>query len=1013
MPHTRISTLVAQQLPEFIREDHQTFAAFLEAYYAWMEESGNALDASSNLLTSIDIDTSLDAFISYFSNQFLVNVPQYLVANKAWLIAHAKECYTTRGTIASFKLLFRLFYGEDINIIFPKESLLIVSDGKWERKQYLRLNPSLWTLATGDGTTTQFRLIGTSNIVGSLDIYINGILQTTGYRISLNTPYLIFTVPPSLGSTIKIVYNPFNLINLFNTNQLVVTIQGTLSGATAISETAERLILNGIELFNLNVSRVVGSFSPSETISATYTYDTQQHLSLTLFGTLASLLESINVIDGGANYNIGDSVPITGGAPIIPATAVIDDIYTAFISNIKVLNGGCGFQAGETAYIISTPNVGLTMAVASVDTSGNVHPNSYPIVTDVLSLFENVIMSNSNYGFAPPGTDNASNTLLSALSSVIYGGSGPTGLGPITNVAILSSTASFETSPTIVVDAPVVTVTGNTASGNTAIANVSLGYFGILGRMNVISGGTNYTVGDEIVFTNIPGLGIGVGAAAEVTEIHAANSGIKRVTFQPTRVNGTVNVSLATANVVTGNGTSFTTQLFANDYIEINNESRYVSTITNDTSLIVNTAFTHTSTNRHLGVYNRYFIGGINYSMNALPTATVVSGNILASGANIICEGVISGGEKFQPQAPNVLPGQIKTIRVVNPGNGYVSTPLVDLTHIGNGKANAIAELLANIFVSQGHYLNQDGMVSSDRKLQGANTFYQEHSYVIESQISLARYKSILKSLIHPAGMELFAEYEYEREMDQTGNTTTISSIRHENANGNLLIYDSSGNGLLGTANNGVFLGQTGDTLDGDTSAFFDGSNNWITIPDSSLLSASANQFTIEFLMKIPSSIDIANTNIGVIIKGRDPWEYSIYKNTPLATSFQFIAWTPTGQGVYNNNMLVPTDGNWHHYVWTANGTYSITYLDSNLNDVHAKTANGMSDTIQPFEIGRGGDAGGIVEMHGYLDEVAFYQTSLSNTRVAIHYAALTSGNYKSIILSDSPKGYWRLGDPS
>jgi hypothetical protein len=37
-----ISNLVNSQFPAFISQDHPTFVSFIEAYYEWMEEEGNA-----------------------------------------------------------------------------------------------------------------------------------------------------------------------------------------------------------------------------------------------------------------------------------------------------------------------------------------------------------------------------------------------------------------------------------------------------------------------------------------------------------------------------------------------------------------------------------------------------------------------------------------------------------------------------------------------------------------------------------------------------------------------------------------------------------------------------------------------------------------------------------------------------------------------------------------------------------------------------------------------------------
>jgi hypothetical protein len=54
---------------------------------------------------------------------------------------------------------------------------------------------------------------------------------------------------------------------------------------------------------------------------------------------------------------------------------------------------------------------------------------------------------------------------------------------------------------------------------------------------------------------------------------------------------GTDEIFYLRSNIVTGNGTTFTTNLIANDIITVNGEIKQVVSVTNNTSLVVNTAF--------------------------------------------------------------------------------------------------------------------------------------------------------------------------------------------------------------------------------------------------------------------------------------------------------------------------------------------------------------------------------------------------------------------------------------
>lgn len=107
---------VPYQLPEFIRSDdnYQTFVAFIQAYYEWMEQQNigsgkeGVIYGTQNLLNYQDIDfvepgETFNKFIDYYINQFLPNFPADCLADKSKLIRMAKELYSRKGTPASYQ----------------------------------------------------------------------------------------------------------------------------------------------------------------------------------------------------------------------------------------------------------------------------------------------------------------------------------------------------------------------------------------------------------------------------------------------------------------------------------------------------------------------------------------------------------------------------------------------------------------------------------------------------------------------------------------------------------------------------------------------------------------------------------------------------------------------------------------------------------------------------------------------------------------------------------------------
>jgi len=148
--------------------------------------------------------------------------------------------------------------------------------------------------------------------------------------------------------------------------------------------------------------------------------------------------------------------------------------------------------------------------------------------------------------------------------------------------------------------------------------------------------------------------------------------------------------------------------------------------------------------------------GGSGYEQLLLPIANVVSANAQASNANIQVTAVLGSGETLY--SANSVEGQILSLEILSRGSGYTTIPTLNLTQSGDGTAQAVATIITGAFTYPGRYLNDDGHISSYNFIQDRD-YYQKFSYVVKVKQSLDKYRSVLKNLIHPAGMKLFGEY--------------------------------------------------------------------------------------------------------------------------------------------------------------------------------------------------------------------------------------------------------------
>ena len=836
MSDLKTSLLVNRQVPEFVREEYPLFITFLEAYYEYLEtKQGTQINdlttKAKDLKYLSDVDSSIEDFESNFFNSYATLIPKDVEVDKAFLIKNVLPLYLAKGSESAFKLLFRMLFNDEVDIILPKNNVLRASDGKWIIDNVLRIETDIRSLYTANGNTsvnavasgnTTF-LLAQEPTDGDVSVYVNDVLKTelTDYFFRKETKKLIFYTAPSANSEVKIVYSDFN-IELLNNRKVT----GVTSGATALIEKAtERIITDQLnlgfpfELF-INDKTLLGSFQQGEMVEVDIVADDGSLI--TLETDTFSFVNRILVIDGGSSYNVGDVVIVTGGGASEDATAIVDDIVEGYIDSITVTSGGAGFvNGGDIAVSNITSPFLLDLAVDGVDLTGvaNSTSNTYTVSNDVISTYANTLISAADYGF--PSTvitsENVSTVIADALTSLEI-----TSLGPITNVLVIFSNTNTSISPTL--DANSVTY----IAGNNTFSIKTLGS---VGRIRINNGGTGYAVGDEINFGPNPIGTNGRGAAAAVKSV-LANGQITQIELQPTRITGTANVLNNTCQII-GTGTNFGTDIRVNDRITINNESRYINAISNVTHANVNVNFTATSTGKKVGRYGIYPIGGISYVQGNFPVLTISTTS--GANANIQISAIMSDGEALTPFIGNTQPGQIISIKVLSGGSGYEFIPQVDLTGTGSGTATANAQIEAGYITLPGRWRTSDSILStSERKLQGRD-YYVDYSYVTSSLTEFSKYKTILKQLMHPAGFVNYADLNELKLI--TSNTITIST--------------TSANTISGTVNVTA------------SSIFVTGTNTKFNIANTNGIISIGSNVAVNGVIRTISSI-ISNTNLAV-----------------------------------------------------------------------------------------------------------------------------------------------------
>lgn len=483
------SALINTQVPEFVRNEHQTFVKFLEYYYKYLERDGKQLYVAKNLLNFLDVDGinkdvqydkilgddhkireegDYHSFLQKMYDNFIKYIPDSVLADRVLILKHAKEFYRSRGSEKSVRFLMRALLNKEVSFYYPKQDILKTSDGKWYVEKSLKVK----------------------------DITVNNVSNT-------------------------IAVTQFS-------NHLI---KGTSSGATATVESVDIYFDKGQVVYELKISGIYKEFQNAEKIFTFYTEEgNDKYLSANLF---SGVITAVTINTGGTGYTEGSSIPITSNGT--GASIVISKVSKGIIQGVGVAFGGAGFKVSDSI-VISGGGSGANANVANVNSSGFYHPNSYNVMWSTIGLEANTNVSNAIYSnLVPSITDPANAWITNSMSFFAY-----SNCGPAVSCLVINTGNNYV--------API----SLSISANSLISRL-----GILGRMEIVNGGSGYAANDKIEFINPIG-SYGFGALANVANVDA-NGSITEVHFiaqkgQITGGSGYDWLNLPKANVISGTG---------------------------------------------------------------------------------------------------------------------------------------------------------------------------------------------------------------------------------------------------------------------------------------------------------------------------------------------------------------------------------------------------------------------------------------------------------------------------
>jgi hypothetical protein len=396
---------IESRIPSFITREYPAAHKLIVDFYKWLETNKNFIYVLTKFKEDQEVNRQVEPYVDLIISELGWFFDKPITVDKKTLVLLLRDFYLSRGSENSFRLLFRVLFGEDAAINYPRERLFVLSDATYSKDH--------WILTTATNLRTDIfdKIIHSS----SLSLTVKGQISGTALSIDKVVPivydgkqYLKILV-----SETELDFKPLETVVIsdgtFSVYETIlprakltieqpgkmyrpddaVIVHGAIINGYAKVKSITRGGVTGINIINPGQGYAVG-----DQVKTKYTGD-----GTGFFATISKVgsngeIQKFKIWSTGYDYSYIPSLEViseTGsGAELV---AVSDTI--GGIKKIEIVDQYWGFNSSNpTATVISNTGTG---AVISVDISGCISRDklSYKNEKGILEL--NCILHDSDY----------------------------------------------------------------------------------------------------------------------------------------------------------------------------------------------------------------------------------------------------------------------------------------------------------------------------------------------------------------------------------------------------------------------------------------------------------------------------------------------------------------------------------------------------------------------------------------------------------------------------------------
>ena len=715
-------------------------SGYIESYTA------NPVENVSQLMEYADVDNTIDVFFDQFKERFMKTIPVKLAVgvDEKNILKNIKDLYRAKGTRKGHEIFFRLLLDENVELFYPTENMLRVSDGKWSDDSLLRvvqINDVM--LLENDENDNIF------------------LVTEDGAHLEQEQSVLLeYDVNKLIGETV--IQDAVRDIDILEGGPYELLGYSTIGKATAVVESIIQIQLGSVILYDLVLQEgsITGTFVPGQLVYGEDNTNSERLIKV----KNTSILSSISIPTSGQYFTTTDLLDISADNGI-GAALTIDTVSQGKISNIDIDTVGAGYEIGDNFVVDNSSVTGAGLAGEIAVVGGGFSPETGSLINEFRITLENEVgellteettplyyTQEENYGMV--ATDHIevedANIFFDSKSGAKFIQESGTNTGDITDIRVTSIGNNYASLPTLTLP-------------TTSTIRIRAAQFRLEdGTTSAI------TFGDSII--------------SEIEEDIIILESVGPDAFETTLKSGTFTVG------------------------------ETISPVTQPPSSITGTVVKHYT---DLSVPNHSFVE-FTTGVGTISAGDTIKGAISGVIGDVITKNVRSGGKVIAKGDGDV--GKIKSVRVLEPGIHYTEEPTLStvtnlvlspvsgtfainqtitgtgvsatskswdgdtqllkvtsvtgtftvgqvITQSYSGASGTVAYIEDATFSSDiaatgvfGKYINEDGWLSEDSKRIQDSWYYQDFSYVVKTATSINQWRDELLNTVHPAGFALFGQ---------------------------------------------------------------------------------------------------------------------------------------------------------------------------------------------------------------------------------------------------------------